>query len=141
MSNSTLNMKFYNWEGSKDKASNGRNSNADDYTDLIIGTSLGGNVVAIAPRSDFPAIDKDRGSIDYVAVSGDPRDNITRQEGKRWALNARGARLQFYGPDGAEVAGNWWAVWYEKRLASRTADYFYESYTVHGGFVARKPPE
>ena len=134
--NSKLNMKFYDWEGSRDKASNGRNSNADDYTELVIGTSLGGDVVAIAPRSDFDAIDKDRGSIDYVRVSGDPRDNSPVPEGKGWHPRDRYAELQFYGPDGKEVAGWWYADWRAPRGGGR--DGGYEIYPVRGGFVAKK---
>ena len=104
--NSELDMRFYNWKGG-----------TDNYKDLIIGTKHGGRLNVLAP-------------IDHVLVewhSHDPTRPLPRES---WMVEGdnTGARFQFYGPDGAEVAGYWWARWYK-------------GYTVHGGFVARKPPE
>ena len=124
-------MRFYNWKGSENKASNGRRSNADDYGELLIS----GNVRLIEPRIDE---DLGQGGIDYVAVDGSwariagSHDERAIPEGKSWHPRNRGARLQFYGPDGAEVAGAWWANWAER------SGNFFEYYIVEGGFVAKK---
>ena len=103
-SNSELDMRFYNWKGG-----------TVSYPDLAMGTKQGGKISVLSP-------------IDHVLI--DRYDSPAPPSGN-WIVGTTwtGARFQFYGPDGAEVAGYWWATW-EKGGNNR--------HIVHGGFVAKK---
>lgn len=97
-------MIFYNWKGG-----------TVSYPDLVMGTKQGGKLDVLTPI-DHVLIERYAQSAD--ATSGN------------WIVSSpsTGARFQFYGPDGAEVAGYWWATW-------KGGD---SSHIVHGGFVAKK---
>lgn len=129
-----IDLDLRNWQG-------GSGTRADEYSQLNIGSA--GNLVgraervdAVSPRSDFRGIDANSGGIDYVEVGGNPEPDEGRSR-RGWQHDRRGARFQFYGPDGAEVAGHWWADWgtFVRRVLDTN---IYEYHTVQGGFVAKK---